>query len=64
MEEVLLAGNLFSLNLIPTVSLKNPRASVYLLTLAEYKSPSMTQDAFPFLSPYFSFSESQYSSQK
>lgn len=64
MEEVLFAGNLFSLTLVQAVSLKNPRASVYLLTLAEYKSPSITQDAFPFLSPYFSLPESQYSSQK
>lgn len=53
-EEVVFAENLFSLNHIPTVYLKNTRASVYFLTLAVYKSPRITQDTFPFLSPYFS----------
>lgn len=63
-EEVLFARNLFFLTLIPSVRLMNPRASIYLFVLAEYKSPTFTLDAFPSLSPSFSLPESQCSSQK
>lgn len=54
MEELLFAEKLFFLKLIPPVSLKKPRVSVYLLILAEYQPLSIAQNLFPFLSPYFS----------
>lgn len=63
-EEVLFARNLFFLTLIPSVCWMNPRASIYLFVLAEYKSPTFTMDAFPSFSPSFSLPESQCSSQK